>query len=94
MDLNIEKTANLARLSLSDDEKQKFGNDLSAILEYVKKLERLDTTSVEPTSHVLDLQNVFREDKVQKSMAAERALKHAPESDGLFFKVPKIVQRD
>jgi len=93
MDINIDRVAELARLNLKAEEKQKLAQDLGAILEYVKKLDALDTKHVEPTSHVLNMENVFRPDKVQPSNAAEKALEHAPQTDGPFFKVPKIVQR-
>lgn len=94
MEFNIERVAELARLNLKPEEKQKLAKDLGAILEYVKKLDALDTKGVEPTSHVLNMENVFRADEVKPSDAAEKALKHAPHADGRFFKVPKIVQRD
>jgi len=93
MDINIDKVAELARLNLKAEEKQKLARDLGAILEYVKKLDALDTSKVEPTSHVLNMENVFRADEAKPSDAAEKALEHAPQTDGPFFKVPKIVQR-
>jgi len=93
MKINIDKIAELARLNLRAEEKQKLAKDLGAILEYVKKLDRLDTSKVEPTSHVLNMENVFRADEVKSSNAAEKALEHAPQTEGHFFKVPKIVQR-
>lgn len=93
MKIDIEKVAELARLNLESEEKQKLAKDLGAILEYVKKLDALDTKGVEPTSHVLDMENVFRADEVKPSNAAEKALEHAPQTEGPFFKVPKIVQR-
>ena len=94
MEFKIEKVAELARLSLKPEEKAKLEKDLGAILEYVQKLNALDTKSVEPTSHVLNLENVYRRDEARGSAAAEKALEHAPHRDGDFFKVPKIVQRD
>jgi aspartyl-tRNA(Asn)/glutamyl-tRNA(Gln) amidotransferase subunit C len=93
MEFNIERVAELARLNLKPEEKKKLGKDLGAILAYVQKLDALDTKDVEPTSHVLNMENVFRADEVQPSDAAPKALKHAPETQGPFFKVPKIVQR-
>ncbi len=94
MEFNIDKVAELARLNLKTEEKSKLGKDLGAILDYVKKLEKLETRNIEPTSHVLDLENVYRKDEVKPSDAADKALAHAPHADGRFFKVPKIVQRD
>ncbi len=93
MEFKIEKVAELARLSLKTEEKKKLEKDLGAVLDHVKKLDKLDTSKVEPTSHVLDMENVFRADEVKASNAAEKALEHAPHADGRFFKVPKIVQR-
>ncbi|HNX68187.1 MAG TPA: Asp-tRNA(Asn)/Glu-tRNA(Gln) amidotransferase subunit GatC [Candidatus Omnitrophota bacterium] len=93
MELNIDKVAELARLNLKPEEKEKLARELGAILDYVKKLDKLDTKYVEPTSHVLDLENVYRKDEAKVSNAAEQALEHAPHADGRFFKVPKIVQR-
>ena len=94
MEFNIERVAELARLNLKPEEKKKLEKDLGAILDYVKKLEKLDTQKVEPTSHVLDMENVFRADEAKPSDAADKALQRAPQTDGRFFKVPKIVQRD
>ena len=94
MEFKIERVAELARLNLKPEEKQKLEKDLGAILDYVKKLEKLDTSKVEPTSHVLNMENVFRADEVKPSDAAPKALEHAPHADGPFFKVPKIVHRD
>ena len=93
MEFNIVKVAELARLNLKPEEKQKLEKDLGAILDYVKKLDKLDTSKVEPTSHVLDLENVYRKDEVKPTDAADKALKHAPHAAGHFFKVPKIVNK-
>jgi len=93
MEFKIERVAELARLNLKPEEKQKLEKDLGAILDYVKKLDKIDTKNVEPTSHVLDLENVYRKDEVRVSNAAEKALEHASLAEGRFFKVPKIVQR-
>ncbi len=93
MNINIDKIAELARLNLKPEEKQRLAKDLGAILDYVKKLDKLDTSKVEPTSHVLNMENVFRADEVKPSNAAEKALEHAPQTEGSFFKVPKIVHR-
>ncbi|HOW59679.1 MAG TPA: Asp-tRNA(Asn)/Glu-tRNA(Gln) amidotransferase subunit GatC [Candidatus Omnitrophota bacterium] len=94
MEFNIDRVAELARLSLKPEEKIKLEKELGAILAYVQKLSALDTKDIEPTSHVLDLENVYRADEVKASEAAEKALEHAPKADGRFFKVPKIVQKD
>ncbi|MFZ5802281.1 MAG: Asp-tRNA(Asn)/Glu-tRNA(Gln) amidotransferase subunit GatC [Candidatus Omnitrophota bacterium] len=93
MHLDIEKVAQLARILLAPAEKEKLSKDLDAILGYVEKLQTLDTEKVDPTSHVLDMENVHRPDEARGSNAAEQALKHAPQTEGRFFKVPKIVHK-
>lgn len=93
MDISVEKMAELARLELSAEEKEKLRKDLGAILEYVKMLDGLDTESVTPTSHVLDLENVFRPDDPRPSEVRDDVLSQAPDHDGLFFRVPKIVDK-
>lgn len=94
MSFQIEKIAGLARLNLKPDEAKKLDKDMQAILGYIRKLESLDTSKVEVTSHVLDLENVYREDRVCPADVREKALKFAPDSEGYFFKVPKIVDKD
>ena len=93
MNFDINKVAKLARLTLAPEEGAKLTQDLSAILDYVKNLEKLDTQNVDPTSHVLNLENVYRPDEAKKSLARDKVLKYAPASDGFFFKVPKTVSR-
>jgi aspartyl-tRNA(Asn)/glutamyl-tRNA(Gln) amidotransferase subunit C len=65
MKMDIEKVARLARLELSKEEKETFGNQLEQILTYMEQLNRLDTTGVEPTSHAIPIYNVFRDDEVK-----------------------------
>ncbi len=88
----IAHIAHLARLCLSDHEQEQFGSQLSSILEYMKKLNELDTTAVEPTSHVLSLQNVMRDDASRPSLPREDALMNAPAHTGKFYRVPKIIE--
>lgn len=94
MDFHIDKVAELARLNLKPDEKKKLEKNIEAILGYVKKLDSVDTSQVEPTSHVLNLENVFRKDDPVPSAVRDDVLKHAPQREGNFFKVPKIVDRE
>ena len=94
MSFNIEKVAELARLSLKPEEKAKLEKELSSILSYVEQLKSLDTEKVEPTSHVLNMENVFRADEVKPSSVRDEVLDHAPSRDGKFFKVPKTVERE
>ncbi len=90
-ELQVRKVGKLARLDLSDGEVREFTGQLSAILEYVEKLNELDTGDIEPLAHCLPVSNVFREDKARKSLGTEKTLANAPQQDGNFFKVPKIL---
>ena len=92
MKMNIEKVARLARLELSEDEMETFGNQLEQILTYMEQLNRLDTTGVEPTSHAIPIYNIFREDEVKSSLAQEEVLTIAPDEEDGHFKVPKIIE--
>ena len=94
MHFEIEKIAELAKLSLKPEEKEKLRKDLESILGYVKNLEALDTKNVEPTSHVLNLENVFRADEAKPSQVRDNVLDHAPLREGKFFKVPKVVEKE
>jgi aspartyl-tRNA(Asn)/glutamyl-tRNA(Gln) amidotransferase subunit C len=87
----VEHVALLARLSLSDDEKAKFGEQLSSILEYADTLNALDTDDVEPLTHIVPVFNVFRADVVKPSMPREEMLKNAPLAEEGQYKVPKIM---
>lgn len=88
---DVEHIANLAKLSLSEDEKIEYSKQLGDILEYVEKLNELDTSDVEPLSHVMEVTNAFREDEPGESLPREEALANAPKSDGEFFVVPKVI---
>ena len=87
----VKKVAKLSRLELSEAEVEEFTGQLSAILEYVEKMNELDTANVEPLAHCLPISNVFRRDSVKESLGTEKALSNAPQRDGEFFKVPKIL---
>ena len=87
----IEYLAHLARIQLTAEELQRFAGQLDEILAYVEKLKKAKTEGVSPTSHVLPLTNVFREDKLQPSLPHEAALSNAPEKQGPFFKVPQVI---
>ena len=88
---DVEYVAALARLSFSEEEKQKLTSQLNEILHYMEQLNTLDTDSVEPLSHVIELQNVFRQDELRPSLPREEALKNAPSHTEEFFKVPKVI---
>ncbi|MCK5175735.1 MAG: Asp-tRNA(Asn)/Glu-tRNA(Gln) amidotransferase subunit GatC [Planctomycetes bacterium] len=87
----VRKVAKLARLQLDDAEVAQFSTDLSSIVEYIEKLNELDTDSVEPLAHCLPVHNVFRDDVVKPSLTVEQVLANAPQRADDFFKVPKIL---
>jgi len=76
---------------LTEAEVEEFTGQLSAILDYVEKMNGLDTTDVEPLTHCLPISNVFHEDSVRESLGTEKTLANAPQTDGEFFKVPKTL---
>ena len=88
----VEHVAKLARLALRDEEIETLTNQLGNILTYVEKLNELDTTNIEPTSHVLPIKNVLREDEEGKSIEREKALGNAPDRTEEFFRVPKVIE--
>ncbi len=92
MKISIEHLSRLARLSLSDEEKELFGNQLNSILSYMDKLNELDTGNVEPTSHVISISNIVREDLPWTSLDREEALMNAPDRTDKFYRVPKIIE--
>ena len=89
----IDNLANLARLYFNEEEKKEIKGDLQRIIAFIDKLNELDTEGVQPLLHMTDATDVSREDVVQGSITREEALKNAPESDGTFFKVPKVIRK-
>lgn len=90
-DETIEYVGILAKLELSEEEKEQAKKDMGDMLDYIDKLNELDTSSVEPMSHVFPVNNVFREDVVVNGDASENILKNAPEEKDGSFAVPKTV---
>lgn len=88
----VEHVANLARLYLSEEEKAEMTEKLNSILDYMEKLNELDTSQVQPTAHVIPIKNVFREDRVWESLSLKETLKNAPDRDENFFRVPRIIE--
>lgn len=88
----VEYIATLARLSLSEEEKQRFERDMNSILEYMEKLNSLDTAGVEPTSHTLEITNAFREDVLLPFEKGEKILENSPAKVEGFFQVPPIAE--
>ncbi len=91
-ELNVQKLAHLARLSLSEAEIASFETQLGQVLEYVKLLEGLDVSGVEPTAHASPVFNVMREDIVCPSFSVEEALANAPHKASELFIVTKVVE--
>ena len=87
----VRRVALLSRLELSDQEVSQFSTQLSAIFEYIEKLNELDTDNVEPLAHCLPVHNVFREDVPRPPLSNDAALANAPEREDEYFKVPKIL---
>lgn len=90
--INIDQIAELARLNLKADERSKLSKDLEEILAYVEQLQKLNTDHVEPTSHPLALENVFRRDSVVRCKVRDHVLEHAPQREEKYFKVPKVIE--
>ncbi len=90
--IDIDKVAELARIALTPEEKEKFSSQLESILGYIDKLDELDTSDVEPTAHPHSVENVWREDKVESELPTSEALKNAPKQRNNMFVVPKVVE--
>jgi aspartyl-tRNA(Asn)/glutamyl-tRNA(Gln) amidotransferase subunit C len=89
----VEKVAHLARLELSETEKQDMIQDMSKILDFMAKLNELDTTGVEPLVYMTDGANVLREDVVKQTITHEEALENAPKHDKDYFLVAKVIEK-
>ena len=89
---DVEHVARLARLELSDADKERMRRELDGILSYIDKLRALDTEGVEPTSHAVPMTNVMREDVPRPSFPQADMLANAPDRSGDFFRVPKIIE--
>lgn len=87
---DVEHVAKLARLELTDAEKELYTKQLGDVLQYVNQMNEVDTSNIEPMTQVVDFVNVMREDKVVYEQTKEELMKNAPEQGNGFFKVPKI----
>ncbi len=90
----VQKVALLARLQLTPEEEEKFTVQLSGILDYFEQLNELDVNDVPPTTRAIDVSNITRQDAMQPYPNREAILDSAPDRDGDFFKVPKIINTD
>lgn len=88
----VEHVARLARLELTEEEKERMRAQLDSILQYMEKLNELDTAAVEPTSHAIPMVNVMREDELRPCLPQEEALANAPDRQDVFFRVPRIIE--
>ena len=89
---DVDKIARLAKLELSEEERERYASQLDSIVAYVEKLSEVDTSGVEPLAHVNDLLNVWREDKSRSSLSEEEVFKNSPKHDKEFFLVPKVLK--
>ncbi len=88
----VRHVAHLARLAVTEEEVHQFKKSLDEIITYAELLNEVDTENVEPTSHVLDMKNVMREDIPSKGLPQEEVLKNAPEHEKGQIKVPSIIE--
>ena len=92
-DLLVENLAKLSKLSFDEQERTEIKADLQEMISFIEKLKEVDTEGVQPLLHMSDNVNILREDVVKGSISREEALKNAPDSDGTFFKVPKVIKK-
>jgi len=88
----VDHVARLARLELTEAEKETFTGQMDAILAYVDKLNELDTAGIIPTSHAVPMENAFREDEVTPSIGTDKVLLNAPDRSESFFRVPQVIE--
>ena len=88
----VKYIASLSRLEFNESELDDFTNEFNQILNYIDKLNELDTENIEPLSHPIEKKNVFREDKLVVSINRGQALKNAPDKTDEYFKVPKVIK--
>jgi aspartyl-tRNA(Asn)/glutamyl-tRNA(Gln) amidotransferase subunit C len=88
----VEHIAELARLRLSEDEKARYREQLSEILDYAARLQAVDTSGISPTSSVLPARSVLRKDEPRKGLSLEEVLSNAPESEKGQFRVPPVLE--
>jgi len=87
----VENIAHLARLQLSESEKETYLDQLNSILDYMAKLEELDTQDIQATSHAVEIPNPMRGDEIQTSEVIEGILEISPDHEDHFFRVPKVI---
>lgn len=88
----VKHVANLARLAITEEETEMFTTQLDAIITFAEQLNEIDTTGVEPTTHVLEMKNILREDKAEKGLPVEDVVKNAPDHKDGYIRVPSILE--
>ena len=92
-DAMVDKLAHLARLKFNATDKEEIKHDLQKMIEFIEKLNELDTSGVEPLLHMTDEANILRTDEVKGSITREEAMRNAPDHDESFFRVPKVIKK-
>lgn len=90
----VQHVAKLARLALDESQLTRLASQLESILGYVAKIGQVDVTGIEPMAHAVPLTNVLRDDTIQPALPLDKVLQNAPDADGPFFKVPKVIGGD
>lgn len=88
----VQHVAHLARIDLKDNELEKMAHQLKDILDFIDKLKTLKVENISPTSHILPINTVLREDKSAESLSIDKTLSNAPQKKGNFFVVPKVIE--
>ena len=88
----VEYAAHLARIDLKSKELEKLSQQLQGIIDFIDKLKKLNLENIAPTSHILPMKNVLREDSLKESLPSDKALANAPQPEGNFFGVPKVIE--
>ena len=89
---DVKHIAKLSKLNLTQEELEKYTNELSSIVDFANELSNINVAGIKPTAHILDIKNVFRKDEVQPSYDREEILKNAPSKDAGCVSVPKVVE--
>lgn len=93
-DVDLRHVAKLARLAVPDEQLHRFGDQLRSILTYVERISEVQVEGVEPMAHPLPISNALREDLAKPGLPLDAVLQNAPQTDGRFFKVPKVIGGD
>jgi aspartyl-tRNA(Asn)/glutamyl-tRNA(Gln) amidotransferase subunit C len=89
----VDNLANLSKLQFKEDEKQNIKADLEKMIGFIEQLQKIDTNGIEPLQHISTATNVLRDDELKGSISKQIALQNAPETDGNYFTVPKVIKK-